>query len=139
MHLEEEFSPVASADGWQLSNPPILALAPLRPSLALFDEASMEALRAKSVRLTAYLEAWVDHVAAAGVEVLTPRDPARRGCQLSLRVRDRAAVLFETLKAHDVIGDCRPPDVVRVAPVPLYNSFHDVWRFGQALSQWAAR
>ena len=138
MHLEPEFVPVARADGWQLSNPPILALAPLQASLALFDEAGAPALRAKSQRLTAYLEAWIDEVDDARVRVLTPRDPDARGCQLSLQLRDGAPEMFRVLVDHGVIGDYREPDTVRVAPVPLYNTFHDVWRFGQGLRRWSS-
>jgi kynureninase len=137
MHLEERFRPVASADSWQLSNPPVLALAPLLASLEIFDEVGMDALREKSQRLTGYLAAWIDHVADPRVEIVTPCDPAARGCQLSLRVREQGRELFAALQAAGIVGDCREPDVVRVAPVPLYNSFHDVWRFGRALAGWA--
>jgi kynureninase len=138
MHLQPEFEPFAGAEGWQLSNPPILAMAPLEASLDLFDEAGMERLRAKSVRLTGYLQSWVDHVGNERLSQPTPRDPAARGCQISLRAVERPRALFESLRSAGVVGDFRQPDVVRVAPVPLYNSFHDVWRFGQALSRWAA-
>jgi kynureninase len=134
MHLEREFEPRPGADGWQVSNPPILALAPLAPALEIFDEAGIEALRAKSVRLTAYLEAWVDQAGHRRVEQITPREPGERGCQLSLRVLERPEDAFRDLRAAGVVGDFRPPDVIRVAPVPLYNSFHDVWRFGRALA-----
>jgi kynureninase len=134
MHLEETFRPVASADAWQLSNPSVFALAPLRASLELFDAVGMEALRAKSIRLTAYLAAWVGH-AASDWEILTPRDPAARGAQLSLFVKHGSLAAFEQLQQAGVVADYRRPDVIRVAPVPLYNSFHDVWRFGQALGR----
>jgi kynureninase len=137
MHLEPTFKPRPTAEGWQLSNPPILAMAPLRASLALFEEARMAALREKSLRLTAYLQQWVDHVAGERIEVLTPRAAGSRGCQLSLKARQRPRELFDALKRHNVVADYREPDVVRVAPVPLYNSFDDVWRFGQALVAWA--
>jgi kynureninase len=137
MHLEPQFTPRPSADGWQLSNPPILALAPLRASLELFDEAGIDPLREKSVQLTGYLEAWVEHAAGPKIEILTAKDPAQRGCQLSLRVLDRPKALFESLGEAGIVADFREPDVIRVAPVPLYNSFHDVFRFGQALSAWS--
>ncbi len=113
-------------------------MAPLRASLALFDEAGMPALRAKSKRLTAYLEAWIDEVGDSRLRVLTPRDPDARGCQLSLQIHDGAREMFRVLVDHGVIGDYREPDTVRVAPVPLYNSFHDVWRFGRALRRWSS-
>lgn len=136
MHLLPDFVPVAGADGWQLSNPPILAMAPLRASLELFDEAGMGALRAKSRRLTGFLQAFVDDCGDR-LRTLTPRDA--RGCQLSLRVAGDGRELFDGLRAAGVVGDYRPPDVVRLAPVPLYNGFHDVWRVGQVLRRWARR
>lgn len=134
MHLEPVFRARPSADGWQLSNPPILALAPLRASLEIFDAAGMAALRAKSERLTAYLEGFIDLHADDSLEILTPRDPASRGSQLSLRVHRRAGELFDTLRSEGIVADSRKPDVVRLAPVPLYNSFHDVWRAGRVLA-----
>jgi kynureninase len=139
MHLEPEFRPVEGAEGWQLSNPPILALAPLEVARELFEAATMPALREKSERLTAYLLAWIDHVSGGRIEVLTPREPSRRGCQISMRVSDRSRELFDALTQAGVVVDYREPDAVRIAPVPLYNSFHDVWRFGQLLRHWCAR
>jgi len=137
MHLQPAFEPCPSADGWQLSNPPILSLAPLAASLAQFDAARMPRLRAKSRRLTGYLERWVAHAAPGRVESLGSGDPERRGCQLSLRVGEQARDLHQALAAAGVVVDFREPDVIRAAPVPLYNSFHDVWRFGRALAGWA--
>lgn len=134
LHLEDTFIPVSTADAWQLSNPSVLALAPLRASLALFDEVGLDALRAKSERLTAYLEAWVDH-AAEECEILTPRDARARGAQLSLLFKHDSVEAFEQLQRAGVVADYRRPDVIRVAPAPLYNSFYDVWRFGQALGR----
>lgn len=136
MHLEPEFKPVPSADAWQLSNPPILSLAALKASLAIFDEVGMEALRVKSVKLTAYLQYLLDEMGAqSGMEVITPREPPARGCQLSILAHERPKELFETLQAAGVIADYREPNVVRVAPVPLYNTFHEVWRFAQMLKR----
>jgi kynureninase len=129
MHEERDFVPRAGADGWQLSNPPILAMAPLRASLAIFDEAGMDALRAKSVVLTGYLEWLLNQAPRKRFEVITPASSGERGCQLSLRILDRPKETLHELEALGVIGDFRPPDVVRVAPVPLYNTFHEVWRF----------
>jgi kynureninase len=133
MHLEPTFVPRPGADGWQVSNPPILSLAPLRASLALFDAATMPALRAKSERLTGYLESLLDRLPTGRFEVLTPRDPARRGCMLSIVVHDVPREMVKHLEAQGIVCDFREPSVVRVAPVPLYNSFHDVWAFAQAL------
>ncbi len=134
-----EFRPTPGADGWQLSNPPILALAPLRVSLELFAEAGMDRLRAKSEQLTGHLEALITQRVADVLQVVTPADPARRGCQLSLRVqggRERGRALFEFLESRGVIGDWREPDVIRISPVPLYNRFTDLHRFVDAVESW---
>jgi kynureninase len=132
MHLNEEFVPRAGADGWQLSNPPIFAMTPLRASLALFDRAGMPALQAKAIRLTGYLEFLVDQ-RATGLELLTPRDPAQRGCQLSYRVQGGGKATLEAVRSRGVVADLRQPDVIRLAPVPLYSTFSDVWRAAFAL------
>ncbi len=139
MHEERHFLPRAGADGWQVSNPPILAMAPLRASLALFDEAGMPALRAKSERLTGYLEYLLDRLPAGRFEVITPREPGRRGCALSIVVRDRPRELLAALQREGVVCDFREPDVIRVAPVPLYNTFLEVWTFAHILSGQAGR
>lgn len=134
-----QFSPTPGADGWQLSNPPILGLAPLRASLDQFDRATLPALRAKSERLTGYLEQLIDAGLRDVLQVVTPREPAQRGCQLSIRViggRARGRDLFEFLAARGVLGDWREPDVIRISPVPLYNSFADVLRFARTVKEW---
>ncbi|MBI3628371.1 MAG: kynureninase, partial [Candidatus Rokubacteria bacterium] len=131
--MPQEFVPREGADGWQLSNPPILALAPLRASLAIFDEVGMAALRAKSERLTGYLHDLIDRIPGDRFRVMTPREPAARGCQLSIGVRDARAV-SRALAARGVVVDVREPYIVRFAPVPLYNSFHEVWRFARILA-----
>lgn len=135
MHLEPDFVPVASAEAWQVSNPPILSMAPLRASLDIFDEAGMTALRIKSMRLTGYLQFLLDQMPSRRYEVMTPRDPSARGCQLSILVNDRSRELFRRLDEEGVKGDFREPNVIRVAPVPLYNTFHEVWRFAQLLAE----
>jgi kynureninase len=135
MHTERHFLPRRGADGWQVSNPPILSMAPLRASLALFDEASMPALRAKSEGLTGYLQFLLDELLGGRIEVITPRDPAQRGCQISFLVHDQPTELVAALDRAGIVCDFRPPNVVRVAPVPLYNTFHDVWRFVRALRE----
>ena len=140
MQLEPEFIPVPSADGWQVSNPSILAMAPLRASLAIFDEAGgMPPLRQKSINLTNYLqfllESGTDSRSRQKYTAITPRREAERGCQLSIRVRQTPKESFRQLETAGVICDFREPDVIRVAPAPLYNTFHEVWRFARILTQ----
>jgi len=128
--------PVDTADAWQLSNPPILAMAPVLASLQIFDEVGMVALRERSVRLTGYLEALLDGMAAGSpLRLLTPRDPRRRGAQLSVRIGAGTAqgVCERLRREHGVIADAREPDVVRLAPAPLYCTHHDAWRAAKAL------
>src|SRR5437868_1468487 len=134
MHLEPEFIPVPSADGWQISNPPILSMAPLRASLAIFEEAGMDALRQKSIKLTNYLQFLLEDGGASKLfNVITPREADERGCQLSIQVQERPKELFGKLEAAGVKCDFREPNVIRAAPTPLYNTFHDVWRFARIL------
>lgn len=127
--MEPRFVPAAGAAGWSLSTTPILALVPIAASLAIVDEVGMPALRARSVALTGYLESLLD---ALPVEVISPRDPAARGAQLSLRFEDAGSML-ETLARNGVVADERSPDIIRVAPVPLYNTYHDAWRLADVL------
>lgn len=136
-----EFVPTPGADGWQLSNPPILGLAPLRASLDLFARAGMIALRTKSERLTGHLEQLIHAHLADKLQIVTPADPGQRGCQLSLRVaggRERGRALFEHLSARGVLGDWREPDVIRISPAPLYNNHSDILRFVRAVQEWQA-
>src|SRR2546430_6004166 len=136
LHLEPEFIPVSSADGWQISNPPIFAMAPLRASLAIFDDAGgMEALRTKSVRLTGYLEFLLTENGSKKFTVITPRNPDERGCQLSILAHEHPKELLRKLEAAGVKCDFREPNVIRVAPTPLYNTFHEVWRFARILAE----
>ncbi len=130
-----EFRPLAGAEGWQLSNPPIFQLAALRASLEIFDEATMPALREKSEKLTAYLEQLLARIENDRISVITPDDPAQRGCQLSIRVKNADKSLFDAITERGVVADWREPDVIRVAPVPLYNTFDDVDRFAKILSE----
>jgi kynureninase len=136
LHLEPEFIPVPSADGWQISNPPIFSMAPLRASLAIFDEAGgMESLRAKSIKLTGYLEFLLTEIGSKKFTVITPREPGARGCQLSILAHEHPKKLFEELQIAGVKCDFREPNVVRVAPTPLYNTFDEVWRFAKILAE----
>ena len=135
MQLEPDFVPVPSADAWQISNPPILAMAPLRTSLAIFDEAGgMEKLRAKSVQLTGYFDFLLGNLPSKLISVITPKSPNERGCQLSILVHEHPKELFGKLEAAGVKCDFREPNVIRAAPTPLYNTFHEVWRFAQILA-----
>jgi kynureninase len=128
------FAPLPGAEGWQVSNPPILAMAPVRVSLDLFAEIGMEALRARSVRLTGFLARLLGAVARRRpVEVITPSDPERRGAQLSVMVDDAAAVTEALYAEHRVRVDDRPPNIIRLAPAPLYNTYADCWRAATAL------
>ncbi len=124
------FSPAAGAAGWEASTPSPLVLAPLAASLAIFDEVGMPALRARSLALTGYLARML---AELPVEVITPADPAARGSQLSLRFGDRDDRAGARLATRGVVADFRAPDIIRIAPVPLYNTYHEAWRFAAAL------
>ena len=136
--LLEEFSPAPGAEGWQLSNAPILPLAVHRVALRLFQEAGPERLYRKRERLTAYAQRWIDYVRsrlpAAPLRVITP-PPPERGAQLSLLVERDGGKLYSALQEANIVVDWREPNVIRLAPVPLYNSFADLYRFGQALLQ----
>lgn len=134
-----QFVPTPGAEGWQLSNPPILALAPLRVALEQFQRAGMAALRQKSERLTAWLEALIRLHLSDTLHILTPSAPERRGCQLSLRVsggRVRGRALFEHLESIGIIGDWREPDVIRISPVPLYNRHIELLDLARAVCAW---
>jgi kynureninase len=136
LHLEPDFVPVPTADGWQISNPPILSMAPLRASLSIFDEAGgMEPLRAKSIKLTGYLQFLLDQADSQKYSVITPGEMDERGCQLSILAHEHPKELHNELEAAGVKCDFREPNVIRVAPTPLYNTFHEVWRFAKTLSE----
>ncbi|MFI7536167.1 kynureninase [Streptosporangium sp. NPDC049376] len=129
--------PPATADAWQISNPPIYAMGPVRTSLELFDQVGMAELRARSVRLTGYLESLLDVVVPSRpLSVVTPREPGRRGCQLSLRIGSGSAaeLAWRLRREHGVVTDAREPDIVRMAPTPLYSTYHDCWRAAVALA-----
>lgn len=129
-----DFQPMPGAEGWQLSNPPILALAALRASMDIFSEAGLERLRAKSASLTGYLEFLLDQQSSPKFSIITPRDDEERGAQLSIRLPGAGRKLCDRLAAAGVSGDWREPDIFRVAPVPLYNTYQDVYRFVQHFS-----
>jgi kynureninase len=133
-----DFVPIPGAEGWQLSNPPIFSMTPLIASLSLFQEAGIHRLRSKSVQMTAYLDFLLEVELEDKLTVFTPAETDSRGCQLSLVLaagRERGRQVFERLSSQGVIADWREPDVIRVAPVPLYNSHGDVWRFVHILKE----
>jgi len=135
--FEPAFDPIGGAQGWQISNPPILAAAPLLASLEIFQRAGMHALREKSTALTGLLQRLIEELMPGSVQIITPSLPEQRGCQLSLRILRppaEAKRCQERLELSGVIGDWREPDVLRLAPVPLYNSFSDVFAAAHGLS-----
>lgn len=135
--MRNGFQPMEGAEGWQLSNVPILGMAAMKASLDVFAEVGMPALRAKSEQLTGYLEFAIDRLAEefpdARISMITPRDPAQRGCQLSMDVAGRERSLFDSMIGAGVIADFREPCIIRMAPVPLYNSFTDVFVFTEVM------
>ncbi len=126
-----DFRAMSGADGWQLSNPSIVSLAVLRASMDIFHEAGMHSLRAKSVSLTRYLEFLLNRNESRRFSIVTPQEKERRGAQLSIRVPEYGRALCQRLAQQGVVGDWREPDTFRVAPVPLYNSYRDVFQFVQ--------
>ncbi|MEO0473462.1 MAG: kynureninase, partial [Bacteroidota bacterium] len=133
--MRDAFEAIPGVEAWQLSNPPILSMAAVWASLKIFDEVGMDALRERSLRLTAYLEKLVQAIGEDVVRVITPSDPQQRGAQLSIQVRNADKALFDVITEKGVIADWREPDVIRVAPTPLYNSFEDVYRFAAILKE----
>lgn len=127
--MKKGFHPQPGAAGWQQSNAPVLAMAAHRAAIELFDRAGMEALRRKSVQLTAVLEHCLLENMPEAYQIITPSDPEQRGCQLSILTDGSGKATFEKLSASGVIADWREPNVIRVAPVPMYNTFEEVWRF----------
>ncbi|MEO1012602.1 MAG: kynureninase [Bacteroidota bacterium] len=133
--MKPQFEPMANADAWQVSNPPVLSLAPYLASLQLFDEVGMDALIAKSKKLTGYLEyilMQIDAEVDSTFQIITPKD---RGCQLSVFLHGEGKALFDYLMRNGVVTDWREPNVIRLAPAPFYCSFEDIYQFGQILKQ----
>ncbi|RAU84136.1 kynureninase [Pontibacter arcticus] len=135
--MRKGFMPMPGAEGWQVSNGQILPMAVHRASLEIFDEAGIENMRLKSEKLTGYLEYLIDDVHAGNevMEMITPRDPKARGAQISILVKKDAKLLFNKLMEAGIIVDYREPNVIRVAPTPLYNSFEEVYRFSEILHE----
>lgn len=132
-NMRKDFDALSGAEGWQLSNPPILSMAAIRASLDTFAEAGFENLREKSIKLTGYLEYLLDEMKNDAINVITPRSPEERGCQLSIQVKNADKSLHTKLTEAGVVSDWREPDVIRIAPTPLYNSFEDVFLFSEKL------
>lgn len=135
--MEKGFKPMFGADGWQLANSNVLALAAHQASLDIFQEAGMESLRAKSELLTGYLEFLLQEINGERgvIEIITPKNTNERGCQLSLLVKKGGKAVFDELYKNAIVGDWRHPNVIRIAPTPLYNSFVDIYRFAKILEQ----
>ncbi|MDR6301241.1 kynureninase [Mesonia maritima] len=134
-NMRQEFDPIPGAEGWQLSNPPILSMAAIRASLDLFDEAGFDNIRKKSVELTGYLEFLLQEIEGDQIEIITPRNPEERGCQLSIKVKNANKELFNKLMNAGVIADWREPNVIRIAPAPIYNSYEDVYNMVSILKE----
>ncbi len=133
-----DFHVIPGAEGWQISNPPILSLAAVKASLDMFDEVGIDRLRDKSLLLTGYLESLLDSLATDAFTILTPRDPRERGCQLSIVMKVGGRKAYEALTAGGIVCDWREPNCIRVAPVPFYNRFVDVYEFGARLGELVA-
>lgn len=132
-NMRQEFDALPGAEGWQLSNPPILSMAAIKASLDMFNEVGIEKLTAKSKRLTGYFEFLLKQLGEDVIRIITPKNPDERGCQLSIQVNSANKTLHNKLTEAGVISDWREPDVIRCAPVPLYNSFEDVYRMVEKL------
>jgi len=133
--MRDGFEPIPGVEAWQLSNPPILSMAAIWASLRIFEEAGMQRLREKALLLTGYLEYLVQEIGDEFIKIITPSDPEARGCQLSIQVKNANKTLYDKISKKGVIADWREPDVIRVAPVPMYNSFTDVFMFASILKE----
>ena len=126
-NMRQPFDVMPGAEGWQLSNPPILSMAAIRASLDMFDEVGMDALREKSEKLTGYFEFLINEIDTDRIKIITPTKTSERGCQLSIQVKNADKSLHQKLTDKNIITDWREPDVIRCAPVPMYNTFEDVY------------
>ncbi len=133
-NMRQPFDVMAGAEGWQLSNPPILSMAAIKASLDMFNEVGMDALRKKSEKLTGYFEFLINALNNDNIKIITPTNPEERGCQLSIQVQNADKSLHNKLTEAHIITDWREPDVIRCAPVPLYNTFEDVYKMVKILS-----
>jgi len=127
-NMRQPFDVMQGAEGWQLSNPPILSMAAIKASLDLFDEIGMDVLREKSEKMTGYFEFLINQVSSEDIKIITPKNPKERGCQLSIQVKNADKSLHKKLTQNNIITDWREPDVIRCAPIPMYTSFEDVYK-----------
>ncbi|WP_420572245.1 kynureninase [Kordia sp.] len=134
-NMRYDFNPIPGAESWQLSNPPILSMAAIKASLDMFNEVGMDALREKSENLTAYFEYLINEIATDRIKIITPSNPEERGCQLSIQVKNADKSLHQKLIDKHIISDWREPDVIRCAPVPLYNTYEDVYKMVDELKK----
>lgn len=132
-NMRDEFDQLSGAEGWQLSNPPILSMAAIKASLDMFNEVGIDKLIAKSKKLTGYFEFLLKQLGEDSIKIITPSNPNDRGCQLSIQVKNADKTLHNKLTDVGIISDWREPDVIRCAPVPLYNSFEDVFKLVEKL------
>jgi kynureninase len=136
-NMEKGFEPIPTAEGWQLSNAPVLSMAAHRASLDIFEEAGIDNLHEKRKKLSGYLHFILQHINERSgekpIEVITPVNEKERGCQVSMLMLKDGKKIFKELTSQGVIADWREPNVIRVAPVPLYNSFEEVWKFGSII------
>ena len=131
--MPDDFQPIPTAEGWQLSNPPVLSLAAIRASLFVFEEAGFDRLRKKSVKQSNFLMELLDEIPDDQVSYITPKSTAEKGCQVSIRVKNANKSLFDRLSARNLVADWREPDVIRIAPTPLYNTFEEIYQFIELL------
>ena len=138
--MEKGFNPIPTAESWQLSNAPVFAMAIHKASLDLFSEIGIESLRKKSIVLTGYLEYVIEEISNnndnVNFEIITPKEESERGAQLSILAHGQGKDLFDFITAKGVIADWREPNVIRIAPVPMYNNFEDIYRFGKILEEY---
>lgn len=141
--MGRNFDPMTTAEGWQLSNAPVLSMSAHKASLEVFEEAGFEHLLEKSAMLSSYLFYVLDEINASQpekiIDIITPREKQRHGCQVSMLMLKRGKEIFEALKKESVIADWREPNVIRIAPVPLYNNFTDIFKFGEIISKLLAK
>ena len=131
--MPNDFQPIPTAEGWQLSNPPVLSMAAIRASLQVFEDAGFENLRKKSIKQSNFLMEQLDLIPDDQVSYITPKSEAEKGCQVSIRVKNADKKLFDNLSAKNLVADWREPDVIRIAPTPLYNTFEEIYHFIELL------